>query len=120
MACRDPKYARPIVDAAALFGLRLLGLPGSALQTLSAGRCTFVAEGFADRRYLPDGSLVPRTQPDAFIEDPDEGVRQVQWLIREKGVQTICVHGDNPHALAFVRALRSALERQQIALRPFR
>jgi UPF0271 protein len=119
MACRDEAYARPIVDVAALFALRLLGLPGSALQKHSAGRCPFVAEGFADRRYTPDGSLVPRGQPGAFIEDPEEAVQQVQWLIQERHVRTICVHGDNPQALAFVRALRAALTRQQIAIRPF-
>jgi len=99
--------------------LRLLGLPNSRLQTLSRGRCAFVAEGFADRRYLPDGSLMPRSQPHAFIEEPAEAVRQVEWLIHDKGVQTICVHGDNPRALAFVRELRAALERQGIAVRAF-
>jgi UPF0271 protein len=109
LACRDETFARPIVEAAVLFGLVLLGLPGSRLQMLSAGRCPFVAEGFADRRYLPDGSLVPRSRPDAFVEDPPQAVQQVEWLLREKGVRTICVHGDNPHAVAFVRALRAAL-----------
>jgi UPF0271 protein len=43
----------------------------------------------------------------------------VEWLLRTKGVQTICVHGDNPHALAFVRELRAALSRQGIAIRAF-
>ncbi len=109
MACRDERLARPVVAAVELFRLALLGLPGSRLQALSAGRCRFVAEGFADRRYLPDGSLVPRTEPNAFIDDPAEAVAQVEWLLRCRGVQTICVHGDNPHALAFVRALRAAL-----------
>ena len=91
-----------------LLGLPLLGLPGSRLQTLSQGRCPFIAEGFADRRYLPDGSLVPRSQADAFVEDPAEAVAQVEGLIRDRGVQTICVHGDNPQALAFVRELRGS------------
>lgn len=109
MACREDRLARPVVAAAELFGLALLGLPGSRLQALSAGRCLFVAEGFADRRYLPDGSLVPRTEPDAFIEDPAEAVAQVEWLLRSRGVQTLCVHGDNPQAVAFVRALRELL-----------
>jgi UPF0271 protein len=118
-ACRDDAFARPVVAAAALFGLPLLGLPGSRLQALSAGRCPFVAEGFADRRYRPDGSLVPRSSPDAFVADPDEAVRQVQWLLREQGVRTICVHGDNPRALAFVRELREALTRQGIMIRAF-
>jgi UPF0271 protein len=120
LACRDEAYARPVVQVAALFGLHLVGLPRSRLQALSKDRCSFVAEGFADRRYLPDGSLVPRSQPDALIDDPAEAVRQVGWLIRDQGVQTICVHGDNPRAVAFVRELRAALDRQGIAIRPFR
>src|SRR5262249_18537947 len=109
MACRDDAYARPVIAAAELFGLAIMALPGSHLEVLSAGRCQFVSEGFADRRYMPDGSLVPRTRPDAFVEAPAEAVRQVEWLLRERGVQTICVHGDNPEAVAFVRALREEL-----------
>lgn len=109
MACRDDAYARPAVAAAALFGLPILGLPGSRVQELAEGRCRFVAEGFADRRYLPDGSLVPRSSPNAFVHDPAEAVVQARTLIRERGVETLCVHGDNPQALAFVEALRRAL-----------
>jgi UPF0271 protein len=119
MACRDDAYARPIMAVAVLFNLTLLGLPGSRLHASCAGRCHFVKEGFADRRYLSDGSLVPRSQPDAFVEDPTEAVGQVEWLIRERGVQTICVHGDNPQALAFVRELRDALSNKGIAIRAF-
>jgi UPF0271 protein len=119
MACRDEAYARPVVAAAELFGLPLFGLPGSRLQALCAGRCPFVAEGFADRRYRPDGSLVPRSEPEAFVHDPDEAVRQVAWLLRAHAVRTICVHGDNPQALALVRELRAALTRQGIAIRAF-
>jgi UPF0271 protein len=119
MACREDAYARPVVAAAELFELQLMALPSSRLQALSAGRVPFVAEGFADRRYAPDGSLVPRSQPDAFVTDPAAAVRQVEWLLREKGVRTICVHGDNPQAVAFVRELRDALTRQGIALRRF-
>ena len=119
MACRDDAYARPVVGATALFGLKLMGLPDSRLEALSAGRCAFVAEGFADRRYQPDGSLVPRSRPDAFVENPADAVRQLEWLLRDKGVRTVCVHGDNPQALAFVRQLRAALERKGIAIRAF-
>ena len=119
MACRDDHYARPVIAAAAVFKLAVMGLPNSRLQALSAGHCPFVAEGFADRRYLPDGALVPRSRPDAFVESSDEAVRQVDWLLREKGVQTICVHGDHPQALAFVREMRSALIRQGIAIESF-
>lgn len=120
MACRDDAIARPVVAAAAVFALPLMALPGSRLQALCAGRLPFIAEGFADRRYRPDGSLVPRSQPDAFVADPVEAVRQVEWLLREQGVQTICVHGDNPQALAFVRQLREALRQQGLAIRAFR
>ena len=83
----------------------------SRLQAASTGVCPFAAEGFADRRYLPDGTLVPRSQPEAFIEDPLDAVRQVRWLLTNRGVRTICVHGDNPLAVAFVRELRTALEK---------
>jgi UPF0271 protein len=119
LGCRDDCFARPVLAVAELFGLPVLGLPGSRLESLCAGRCPFVAEGFADRRYRPDGSLVPRTQPDAFIEEPQAAVSQVEWLVRERGVQTVCVHGDNPQALAFVRELRAALTRQGVSLQPF-
>jgi UPF0271 protein len=119
LAYRDDAFARPVVAATAQFDLSLMGLPGSRLEVLSRGHCRFVAEGFADRRYQPDGSLVPRSQPNAFVADPDEAVRQVEWLLREQGVRTLCVHGDNPHALDFVRALRSALTRRGIDIRAF-
>jgi UPF0271 protein len=118
-ACRSDAYARPVAVAAGLFGLAVMGLPGSRLEAACAGRCPFVAEGFADRRYRPDGSLVPRTEADAFVTDPDEAVRQAAWLLRSGRVRTLCVHGDNPHALAFVRRLREALPAQGVNLHPF-
>lgn len=119
MACRDDRYGRPVVAASALFGLPLLGLPGSLLEVLSSGKCPFFAEGFADRGYRPDGTLVPRSDAGAFIEDPAEAVRQALMLVRERGVRTMCVHGDNPQALAFVRALRDGLTAAGFEIRPF-
>jgi UPF0271 protein len=119
LACRDDHYAQPLVETAVLFQLPLLGLPGSRLQAVSSGRCPFIAEGFADRRYQPDGSLVPRSRPDAFVETTVEAVEQVQRLIAENGVRTICVHGDNPRAVEFVRELRTALSDKGIVIRPF-
>jgi UPF0271 protein len=119
MACRDDAVARPVLAAIEPFGLAVMGLPGSRLQALCAGRCPFIAEGFADRHYLPDGSLVPRSRPDAFVADAGEAVRQAEWLIRERGVQTLCVHGDNPHAVEFVRALRQALQERGHTIQPF-
>jgi 5-oxoprolinase (ATP-hydrolysing) subunit A len=119
MACRDDRYARPVVAAAEVFDLPVLGLPGSRLEAMSAGHVPFVAEGFADRAYRPDGSLVPRSEPGAFVEDPAGAVRQAVWLARERGVRTLCVHGDNPQALAFVRALRDGLTAAGFQIKPF-
>lgn len=108
-ACRDEDYARPVVDVCDLAGLALVGLPGSALERASRGRCPFIAEGFADRRYRPDGSLVPRSDPGAFVTDAAEAVDQADRLVHAHGVRTLCVHGDNPRALDFVRAVRGRL-----------
>jgi UPF0271 protein len=119
MACRDDALAEPVVAATERFGLALMALPGSRLEALSAGRCRFVAEGFADRRYQADGSLTPRSQAGAFVEDPDEAVRQAVQLIETCGVRTLCVHGDNPQALRFVRGLRAALERRGVQIKAF-
>jgi len=118
-ACRDDGYALPVVAAVKECQLALMGLPGSRLEFHSRGRVLFVPEGFADRRYLPDGSLVPRSRPDAFVEDPEQAVAQAQWLLREKAVRTLCVHGDNPKALLFVSELRQALLRQGIVIRSY-
>jgi UPF0271 protein len=118
-ACRDLSYAKPIVKAAGFFDLAVMGLPDSQLQKACEGRCPFVAEGFADRRYLPDGSLVPRSQGDAFVESAEEAVRQAEWLLQNKGVMTLCVHGDNPQAVPFVRALRAGLLARGIAIQQF-
>jgi UPF0271 protein len=118
-ANREDDYAAAIVDAAMSCCLPVMGLPGSKLEDYARDHCRFIAEGFADRRYRPDGTLVPRDQPNAFIEDPAEAVVQVDWLIRERGVRTICVHGDNPKAIEFVTALRKALEQKGHSLKPF-
>ncbi|MFL5245020.1 MAG: 5-oxoprolinase subunit PxpA [Gemmataceae bacterium] len=118
-ACREAGYAAPLVKAAELFHLAVMALPDSQLQLGCQDRCPFVAEGFADRRYLADGSLVPRSQDDALLESAQEAVRQAEWLIQSKGVKTLCVHGDNPNALPFVRALRAALYVQGISVRAF-
>ena len=115
--CRDADLAGGLLRVGPL---PVVGLPGSALEAVArAQNHPFIAEGFADRRYRPDGSLVPRTEPDAFVHDPAEAVRQVEWLIGEKGVRTICVHGDNPEAVAFTRAVRDSLLARGFTLQPF-
>jgi 5-oxoprolinase (ATP-hydrolysing) subunit A len=118
-ACRDDAVARPIVQAAKLMQLPVMALPGSRLEALCLGDCGFIAEGFADRRYLPDGTLVPRTDADAHVHEVEAAVAQANWLLRERGVRTLCVHGDNPKALDFVRGLRDAFLRRGLTLRAF-
>jgi 5-oxoprolinase (ATP-hydrolysing) subunit A len=77
----------------------------------------FLAEGFADRRYRPDGSLVPRTEPNSTIHDVQESVEQVKLLISKLSVSTICLHGDHPEALLFAQELRSQLLEDGVELR---
>lgn len=119
-ACRDSATAEGVVIGANDLSMSVVGLPGSQLEAACRDHLVrFIPEGFADRRYRPDGSLVPRAEPDAFVHDPGEAVRQVEWLIREKGVRTVCVHGDNPQAVAFAKAVRAALLARGFTLKPF-
>jgi|SRR5262245_2070376 len=118
-ACRDRELADLFVIAAAQFRLPVVGLPGSKIEAACRDRVPFVPEGFADRRYRPDGTLVPRSEPDAFVDDPAEAATQVERLVRERGVRTICVHGDNPDAVAFTRAVRDALLGRGFTLKYF-
>jgi len=118
-ACRDRELAELFVIAAAQMGLPVVGLPESELEAATFDRLPFFREGFADRRYRPDGSLVPRTEPDAFVDDPEEAVSQVERLVRDKGIRTVCVHGDNPDAVAFTRAVRNALVARGFTLKAF-
>lgn len=119
-ACRDERFARPVAAAGLLNGLAVVGLPGSVL----AGVCgelgvRFVPEGFADRRYRGDGSLVPRSDPDALLTDPAAAVDQIEGLVRDHGVRTVCVHGDSPGAVAFARAVRDGIAARGFRLKPF-
>lgn len=110
-ASRDPRLAEAIVRAVRDFdsSLAVVGLAGGALiEGAQAMGMRAVSEGFADRRYLPDGTLVPRDRPDAFIADATEALSQTLRLV-DKDVQTICIHGDGPHALIFAQALREGL-----------
>ncbi|MFO0807050.1 MAG: 5-oxoprolinase subunit PxpA [Gemmataceae bacterium] len=119
LACRDAHFAKPVVSAAALFGLPVFGRPASELEAACRDRCQFVPEGFADRRYKPDGSLVPRSEPHSLIDDPHEAAAQALRLVRDGGVRTLCVHGDTPGAVAFARALRTALVTAGFDVRSF-
>lgn len=118
-ACRDRRVADLVVIAAAQLRLPVVGLPGSELEAACHDRVAFFAEGFADRRYRSDGSLVPRSESNAFIDNVTEAVEQVDWLIRDRGVKTICVHGDNPDAVVFTQGVRDALLARGFTLKAF-
>jgi UPF0271 protein len=70
---------------------------------------TVAAEGFADRRYEPDGTLRSRKFADALITDPQAAAAQAARLAGEGVAQTICVHGDTPGAVEILKACREAL-----------
>jgi len=101
--------------------LMLFGLAGSeSMAAAGACRLQAVAEVFADRRYRPDGSLVPRTEADAMITDPAESCDQVLRFIRKEKTDTVCLHGDGPQAVLFAQELRSALHRAGVDVRSLR
>jgi len=88
-----------------------------------------VEEVFADRGYMPDGSLVPRSQPGALIESEEQSLAQTLSLVRDHRVvaidgstvpvnaQSVCLHGDGAHALAFARRIRERLQQEGIDVR---
>jgi UPF0271 protein len=132
MAARDRALAEPIARAVSAVDrtLLLFAPAGSALASAGAAHgLTVIAEVFADRNYLGDGSLVPRKRPDALLSDPEAAAVRVIRMLREGKVQsvdgqdvsitaeTVCVHGDTPDAVNFARALREKLEEQGVQIR---
>jgi 5-oxoprolinase (ATP-hydrolysing) subunit A len=112
-AARDPAIAEAVVRGA-MAGLgdaiTIIGPPRGALAELAKVRgLAYAREGFADRRMRADGSLVPRTEASALIDNPDEAAAQAARLVREGEIDTICLHGDTPNALAIARAVHAAL-----------
>jgi UPF0271 protein len=118
-AQREEEAAAGVVAALLRLGLPLLGQPGTRLETQARDHGVhYISEGFPDRRYRTDGRLVPRTEPDALLHDPREIEAQVVRLV-ESGAMTLCIHGDDPRAVANADTVRSVLERRGIALRSF-
>jgi UPF0271 protein len=133
MAARDADLARAIAAAVARLDstLILFGLPDS--EILRAGRSMglrVAAEGFADRAYEPDGSLVSRAKPGAVIHDPDRVAGRVVRMITDRTVvavdgsilalevDTVCVHGDTEGAPLLARELRARLGRAGVSVIP--
>ena len=123
-AAKDMKLARGIARAVKDLGgnVILYGLAGSCL--IDAAKELNVPvwqEVFADRKYTKEGFLVPRTQVGAVIEDESEALKQVMSMSKEGKViaidgseikiqaDTLCIHGDNPHAVEFAKKIKAAL-----------
>ncbi len=130
-AANDGQLADAICTAVKLFNpqLALFGLAGSELIKAAArAGLTAIEEVFADRGYQADGSLVPRNHPGALIDDETAALNQTMQLIKDKQVtavdgsrvqvnaQTVCLHGDGAHALAFAQHIRTRLQAEQIAV----
>jgi 5-oxoprolinase (ATP-hydrolysing) subunit A len=110
-AARSPELATAVIRGAidALGSqLAIIGPPAGALRDAAlAHHLRYAREGFADRSVRPDGTLVPRSEPDALITDPARAAERALAIARD--VDTICVHADTPGALLIARAVRSAL-----------
>jgi UPF0271 protein len=121
VAAKKPALAAAIAEGVARHSrsLVLVGLAGSqALAVWRDAGFPTAAEGFADRRYEPDGSLRSRQYADALVADPAEAAAQAVELAGSGRVQTICVHGDTPGAPAIMAAVARALRAAGVTLRP--
>ena len=119
-AQREQHVASAVVSAAVITDLPVLGLPGSLLDAeASKQRRTYIAEGFPDRRYRDPGSLVPRSEPDAILHDPAEIEAQVLRMVNKGRVATLCIHGDDPRAVANAELVRNVLLKNDITIRSF-
>lgn len=96
-------------------GLPVLGMPGRLLTLAVAEGRTVHHEGFPDRGYDEDGRLLPRDRPGAVLEDAEAIAFRAVELAGT--VDSVCVHGDHPGAVAHARAVREALEAAGLGLR---
>ena len=131
MAVRDQKLAEAIAHAILAVDPKLILFAPDNTELARAGEAQglqVAREIFADRNYLNDGWLVPRTRPDALLHDPKEAAARVLRMLREGKVrsvegrdvdvrgETICVHGDTPGAVEFARELRAQLEHEGVRI----
>lgn len=111
--------------------LKLMGLSGSLmLKVAQQHGLGIISEVFADRHYLADASLVPRSRADALVDNDEEAISQVLQMVLQGSVPTvdgqdvaiqadsICLHGDGEHAILFAEKIRKALTEHQIHLTP--
>ena len=131
LAVTKPAVAAAIARAVVRYDPHLIFVApvGSALEHAGIEAGLSVArEAFADRAYNPDGSLVSRSLPGAVISDARAAADRAVRMVEEHSVETldggsiaievntICVHGDNPHAVEILRAIHSAFREKAITL----
>lgn len=134
-AARDRSLADAVAATLESLGFdgALVGPPGSELEYAAANAgLAFIAEGFVDRAYRADGSLVPRSEPGAVHTDPAVAARQAVSIAVDGQVEssdgrpirlpvaTLCIHGDTPGAVASAEAVRAALESAGVTIAPWR
>ncbi len=130
----EPAVAEALARAVAGVDRSLILVVMPGLPAERAGErsgLTLAREIYADRAYAEDGTLAARTMPGAVIHDAGEAADRVVRMAGEGAVftrggrripvviDTVCVHGDNPEAIAMARAVRTGLERTGYTLRPF-
>ncbi len=135
MAARDAALARAICEAISEYDktLVLLALAGSEMvRTARELGLPVAQEVFADRGYEEDGTLVSRGKPGAMINDEEEAIKRVVRMVTEGKVtaatgrdipvraDSVCIHGDGEHALAFAKRIREELISSGVRLMPLK
>lgn len=133
MAAKDYELSRAICEAIRSISPSLVFLALSGSQMVKAAKdagLKYACEVYADRAYRPDGSLVPRTMEGAMIEDEGLAARRVARMVLEGVTEavdgtvipiqadSVCVHGDSPRALEFVKQIRRELAESGIEVGP--
>lgn len=132
MSAKNKLIAKTIAQAVKDFNKNLVLYGLSSSHSISEAKrigLKTANEVFADRTYQDDGTLTPRSQPNALIEDADKTVQQVFQMIKEKTVttitgktlpviaDTICIHGDGKHAVEFAKAIYRNLKQNNIGIK---
>ncbi len=131
---RDEALAQAVAQAVRDYDpdLPLVLLGGTPMEEAAkAVGVRYVREAFPDRAYLSDGRLAPRSMEGALIRDPREAARRAVQMVLEGEIEaldggrvkveaeTLCVHGDNPEAVAIARAVREALVEHGVEIKAF-
>lgn len=134
LAVTDSALARSIVAATRDFDPSLIVIvyAGELARVAEESGLVVAYEVYADRAYREDGSLVPRSEPGAMIEDVEVVVQRVVAMVRSGQVtaitgkeipvraDTICIHGDTPGAARIAQALHAGLQAADVGIRPLR